>query len=362
MRIGYVPLSKEFDAPGDRRRFCYYAARRNLRFEIAEPAGKYDVVVLTQNADISAWSRVLTDCGKIIFDFTDSYLSNSQLRLKNVLRGPAKFLTRQTRRLLWNYSRGLAAMCARSDAVICTSELQKLRILPYCANVHTILDCHSDVVRGTKDNYRTGEVFHLVWEGQGYSLVQLQELAEPLRVFGNHRRFVLHAITQPEFGHFLGGRLGHRRAADGVRKVCRNFEIHAWDESTFSSIACACDLAVVPIPTHDPLHAEKPENRLLLFWRMGVPALASATAAHLSAMQEANLMMTCATSRDWISHLLFYAADEEARRKAGQQGRIFAATRHSEDSLLRAWDRVFESVGIETVTNGQVPVSSDEPW
>ena len=35
LRIGYVPMSENFQAPGGKRRFIYYAKSRNLQFEIA---------------------------------------------------------------------------------------------------------------------------------------------------------------------------------------------------------------------------------------------------------------------------------------------------------------------------------------
>ena len=42
-RIGYVPMSNSFNSPGDKRRFVYYASKRNLTFEIADPLKKYDL-------------------------------------------------------------------------------------------------------------------------------------------------------------------------------------------------------------------------------------------------------------------------------------------------------------------------------
>ena len=40
LRIGYVPVSINLQSPGDRRRFAYYAASRDLNFEIADPEQK----------------------------------------------------------------------------------------------------------------------------------------------------------------------------------------------------------------------------------------------------------------------------------------------------------------------------------
>ncbi len=51
LRIGYVPYDDSLRQPGDRYRFCYYAEKRNIRFEIADVSERYDVLVLSAGAD-----------------------------------------------------------------------------------------------------------------------------------------------------------------------------------------------------------------------------------------------------------------------------------------------------------------------
>jgi hypothetical protein len=344
VRVGYVPCSHSLAAPGDRRRFCYYAAKRNLRFEIAHPGQAYDVVVLTQAADISQWSRYPRARGKVIFDFVDSYLAIPGHDPKALLRGLAKFAAGQNRRLLLNYKRGLEAMCRRADAVVCSTESQSEQILPLCPNVHLILDFHMSVARAFKSDYSAEEVFHFVWEGQPGNLRHLLEIKSALRDFGRTRRFRIHAITDLKYGRFLGGRWIRRSTVAEARRISPHIDLYAWNERTFSAIARSCDLALLPIPLDDPLAAGKPENRLLLFWRMGIPALASATAAHVAAMYESGVSMACTTRQQWLEALHYYASNEPARRQAGQRGLAFAAERHSEAQTLALWDRTLESV------------------
>ena len=153
LRIGYVPCSPSFQAPGDRRRFCYYASKRNLRFELARPAGTYDVVILTQAADISMWVRHPRNRSRIVFDFMDSYLSIPGCDMKGLFRGLAKFAVGQNRRLLLNYRVGLERMCRRADAVICSTLDQRQNIVPYLPNVYPILDFHGSVTGAPKLDY-----------------------------------------------------------------------------------------------------------------------------------------------------------------------------------------------------------------
>ena len=70
-----------------------------------------------------------------------------------------------------------------------------------------------------------------------------------------------------------------------MRKVFNSVKLHLWDESTCSDIIRNCDLAVIPIDLSDPFAFGKPENKLLLFWGMGMPVVTSAIPAYVRAMQ-----------------------------------------------------------------------------
>lgn len=212
LRIGYVPYGPTFERPGDRRRFWYYATKRGIPFEIAQPLAPYDVVVVTQAGDITFWSRYPRGRTKIIFDFPDSYLTIPRLDVKGVLRGAAKFAVRQTSRLRLNYQAALRDMCRRADATICCSEEQKKQILPFCANTHIVVDLQADLVRSFKHDYPCEEVFHFFWLGLGVNLRQLKEIREVLQDFRAKRPFRIHAITELQYNRFLNGKFGDRKS------------------------------------------------------------------------------------------------------------------------------------------------------
>ncbi len=353
LRIGYVPNSLGLDRPGDRRRFCYYARKRNIPFEIAQPSEEYDVLILSQAADISVWSRYPAGRTKIIFDFIDSYLSLPRQDPKNLLRGIAKFAMRQNRKLLLNYSKGLEDMCRRADATICSTQEQRQAILPFCSNTHVILDFHGTAISAWKDDYSSSEIVHFVWEGLPGNLWHLREITEALKAFRKTRPFMIHAITDLRYGRYLNGKFLMRNTVNDARKISPYLFLYAWNERTFSAIVRSCDVALIPIPVQDPLSAGKPENKLLLFWRMGMPVLTSATPAHVRAMKQSGVNMACATQHDWIAALEHLAAHEQARENAGQRGKAFAEAYHNEERMLSLWDDAFRS--ILPVQNVEVP-------
>ena len=85
MRVGYAPYDASLSQPADRRRFPFYAERRGIQFELADPSREYDLVVVTPRADLGAWSRYRPGRSKLVFDIVDSYLAIPRTNLKAIL-------------------------------------------------------------------------------------------------------------------------------------------------------------------------------------------------------------------------------------------------------------------------------------
>ncbi len=147
MRIGYAPYDATLTQPGDRRRFPFYAGRRGIPFELADPSRDYDVVVVTPRADLAAWTRYRRGRSKVVFDMVDAYLSIPPSDPKAILRGPAKFLAGEARHPFFSYRGALERILERADAATCATPNQAAEIQPLCDNVHVVLDFHSGLVR-----------------------------------------------------------------------------------------------------------------------------------------------------------------------------------------------------------------------
>jgi glycosyltransferase involved in cell wall biosynthesis len=341
-RIGYVPFSPTFTAPGDRRRFVAYAHARNLPFELARFDQRYDVVVLSEIADISIWSKYQQ--GRIVFDFIDSYLSVPRTNWRQLLRGPVWYALGKHKKFQ-DYLSSLKAMCRRANAVVCTTDEQRELIGHFCENVHVILDIHSMVATGVKTNYVASQPFRLAWEGLASNLTQLAILAPVLRTLSKHRDFELHVVSDPGksrnpygFGLF-----------DSQRFLARHFNhicFHQWEEQTFSQILSSCDLAIIPIKTSDRFVTGKPENKLLLLWRIGLPVVAAATPAYRRAMQQVKTPeFACENEAQWIDALEKMMSSEPTRKEAATRGRLYAEGEHGAAAMIARWDAMFASLG-----------------
>jgi glycosyltransferase involved in cell wall biosynthesis len=347
-RIGYAPYSSSFERPGDKRRFVYYAKRRGLNFEIANPSQNYDLVVITQNADISIWSQYERGRAQIVYDLIDSYLAVPKSNIKGSLRGLAKYLSGQSRYLKLSHWKAVADMCVRANAVVCTTPEQRANILRFCPNAHIVLDAHIDVVTSVKMNYRAKEPFRLIWEGLPQNLKHLSLLRPVLDRLRAQYDIEVHVVTDPFYYRYLGK---YRRVETLklLRQILPDVRFHEWTEASCASIICSCDLAVIPLDLDDRFAAGKPENKLLLLWRMGMPVVTSASPAYDSAMRSAGINYAARDQSDWTSMLSALISNEPARKQAGQAGKAYVDREFSEASLLGKWDSIFESLGF-TIT------------
>ncbi|MBK8870727.1 MAG: hypothetical protein IPN19_06675 [Elusimicrobia bacterium] len=339
--LGYVPYDSSLTHPADRRRFCRYAQRKGLTFEIADPKKAYDVVIVSEGGDLSVWSRYRK--GKVIFDMVNAYLDVPLTEIKGLFRGVAKYVTGQCQRLTVSYWKAVQEMCGHAGAVVCGSPEQADRIRSFQANVHPILDYHG-MYDKVKENYESGSPFRLVWEGLPHNVEFFSEIRKAL--LSLHQKFPLslHVITAPQSKKYL-----RKFWTVETKDILPSFPfptvLHPWDERTVSDIIRSCDLALIPLPAGSPFNTLKPENKLLIFWRMGMPTVTSAIPSYVRVMGEAGLSMFCRSSEQWQQTLEKFIISTSARSAAGEKGKRYLESHCGEAGWLEKWDAVFESIG-----------------
>ena len=354
-RIGFVPFLEGSLHPFDLRNLIYYARKRNLKFEIFKKGEEYDIIILTPRVDLSVWSRYPKGKAKIIFMLVDSYLAVPQFHIKNALRGPAKYLIREHKYFRFNYTKALQDMCRRADAVICTTLEQKIDIQKYCRNVHVILEFHFKVIREIKTDYSSGSLVNLVWEGRPENISEIGQLKEVLAHLNNKYPLALHIITDFTYKKYMN-KIRTISMTDELERIFQEgylsnvvsgnksmVYLYQWNLELFSRIITGCDIAVIPLNAKDSLMRGKPENKLLIFWRMGMPTVTSATPAYIRAMDKCGLQLYCKDNKEWVEKLEKLIVDSKAREYAGLQGKRIADTVYSEEQYLKQWDELFES-------------------
>jgi hypothetical protein len=343
MKIGYVPYSRDLTKPADRRRFPYYAEKRGIEFELADPDGDYDVVVVTPRADLKLWTGYRPGQAKLVFDIVDSYLDIPRTNAKALLRGPAKFLAGESSTPFFSWRRAVERILERADAATCATPEQAETIRRFCANVHPILDFQTRMISDVKQDYAAGDPFALVWEGLGENVRWFTEIREPLAQLARERPVVLHLATAVQFKQ-VSQRFWTRDTASIAARFFDDVRVHQWTEDSVAAVATKCDLALIPLPLDRPLERGKPESKLVSFWRMGLPTITSSTPAYVRVMAAAGQSLHCSTEAEWTAALTRLGADQAEREKAGRGGREFAEREYGDERLLSAWDRVFSSL------------------
>jgi glycosyltransferase involved in cell wall biosynthesis len=343
LRFGYVPYDDTLRAPGDRRRFCFWAERRGIDFEIARPDGVYDIVVLSARADIVTWARRPVGGPRLVYDLIDSYLDIPARSIGNRLRGLVKYATHELARPTLDYHGAMEAMCRRADAVVCSTPEQAQRIGRLSSNVHPILDAHVAVTTRTKSSYDLSEPVRFVWEGLPYTLDDFLPLAPVLADLARERPIALDLVTDPRHRRYAG-RFVERDTNELARRISPHARVLPWDEATVAEHITAADIALVPLDLGDPLARGKPENKLLLLWRMGMPAIVSATPAYVRTMRAAGQDLTCTTADDWASTIRRVIDDDDLRARAGTSGLSYVRAAHDPEQTLARWDAVMATL------------------
>ena len=346
-RIGYAGYSPDLGGPGDRRRFCAYAAHRKLQCTKADIRRDYDVVLITHNGDITGWTerkRRAGDRFKFLLELADSYFVQTN-PARRFLKGIGRFALGTDSRISTDFRRTLIEACEAADAVICSTEEQRETIRRFNPNVVLSFDYFGDELGPPKFDYGRSGKFRIVWEGQSTTLPNLQVIREPLNDLND--QIELHVVTDPRIYRYFG-RFGAYPAMDALEGIECEKHFHPWDRTSFSGDVVAADLAVIPIQRSNALWWGKPENKLVMLWQLGMPALTSSTPVYERTMGEAGLDLLCSNVGEWKDKLarMIEASSGELEAVAGK-GRAYAERAYSKEEFVRRFDEAFAQVGFE---------------
>jgi hypothetical protein len=342
IEIAYWPCSYNLDRPGDRRRFYYYASKKNVRYELFDVKKNYDLVILSQNADITILDSLKSKGTKVIYDCIDSYISD-KFSWKDLFRGCAKYLVGENKYLNLNYSLAIKKILSSADGVICASPEQFIEISKYSNNVHYISDMPNNENMHIKNNYKFGKEINIVWEGLGSNVYQLQFLKKTLREFLKKKKFILHVITDPYyFKHML--RFGKRSTEAEIKNISESVVFHSWEKESYSQQITNCDFAIIPIDKKNKLALGKPENKLIMLWRMGMPTITDSTKSYDRVMRDSGIEMSCNNYEDWLMQLELLSGNESYRKNIAEKAKKYVLENYSDDLILKKWDSLFRSI------------------
>jgi hypothetical protein len=311
------------------------------RFEIASTSQYYDLVVVTQGADLSQWMRYSKS--PMVFDFNDPYLSEGA-SLTKYLRGTAKFITRDTRYFHFDYKKLLEEMCSNAQGVICSTKTECERIEKMNRSVWAILDSPEEFANLQKTSWSRGPTLNLLWEGLPESIKSFSEIRKVLKKVACGTKIKIFFLTNQHYYKFM-----RRFIRIDTANECRNwigdidFEILPWTLENFKKLVDFCDVALVPMYA-SRLHYAKPANRILYFMRAGIPVLGGRNESHCDLSLEFDLNLFCDSPGDWEKRILKFATDEAYCEKIARKNQEIALKFFSEKNVYSRWAFALDSV------------------
>lgn len=342
--VAYVPYSADLSHPGDRRRIKVWSDVYDFPIN-AESIEEDDLLVLSAASSMRKLAR--DHNGPVVVDLVDGYLSYKPSWFEDLSRNLVRSSLGNSSFGSITFSRELRKALSAADAVIVSCPEQAENVKKLNRNTFCILDDHSELENLESNSCNNENNFTVLWEGLGYTLKHLITIAEELErfVLNTGAKFIV--VTNPSFKQY-GGRIRRVDASAHLRRVFKNifnnFEFIEWSVKNLSDAGKRASVAIIPINSKDKFALAKPENKLLSFWKMGIPTLCSPTPAYnrvLTAIGHQNCLVS---DSNWLDSLNAYyqryVSNPNLLETWRGSYRAYLAEFHTNEKLARKWDEI----------------------
>jgi hypothetical protein len=344
LRIGYLPFSKDLKHPGDRRRIVHWAKHRGHQI-ITDLDEKIDVLVISERGDLGITSNLKTG-PPIVFDLIDGYLSPEKLAI-DWMRGTSKVLTRKISGPPKKFSSLVSQLCEASSAVICSSVEQESLIMPFSNNTHVILDSHDEISFLPFRSQESNQKKEILWEGLPATMGGLREIQSALEKVLKGRDAKLNLISDLQYFKILGSYIPAKTDVllkNSLGESYSNTQLVPWSVDNLVKFAMQSSASIIPVRLSSPLQFLKPENRLLIMWRLGLPCLTSTLPSYTRVNEIAGVDGICETLESWSTKLELVLSNDSLKEDMVCRGQSYLKEFHNTDVLLGKWDRAIYSV------------------
>jgi len=346
LKIGYWPLSPTLTSAGDRRRLLFWANNRGHDV-ITDLTQKVDVIVASVKSDFQS-NHFAQKGVPVVFDLIDAYLSPFNL-FNDFARGLVKQLSGQISGDIKPYSHHVRNFCMNSNAVICSSPEQEAVIKPFNPETHVILDSHDEIplIEPKLARCTSAEKNRILWEGQPATIRGVQQISPILLQLSKKNSLFFDFVTDEKYFQFLGKYLEmntFRLLKKDLGPIIDRVRIIPWTPDNLVASAKDSTIAMIPINMTVPMQKLKPENRLLIMWRLGLPCLTSPSPAYIRVANQAGVNTVCESPKDWLQNFSSLLSDPGFALEEILRGQNYLHEHHNREGLLNKWDRAIESV------------------
>lgn len=342
--VSYVPYSADLLHPGDRRRLKVWSDVYGVPIKLGS-IEKDDLLVLSAGSSMS--KLAVSHRGPLVIDIVDGYLSYKPSLLEDFSRNFARSTLGKSSFNSLIFTRELKRAIAASDAVIVSCPEQAESVRKFNKNTFCILDDHSELDNLEINLADSEKNFTILWEGLGFTLKHLFAVAEEIERFVQVTGAKLSVVTNPSFKKYAGKihRVDVRSYLRGAFKnIVRDCEFIEWSVSNLRDAGKRASVAIIPINPEDKFALAKSENKLLSFWKMGVPTLCSPTPAYSRVLKAIGHENCLVPESKWFESLSAYYYKYNSNPKLleswGSSYRAYLAEFHTREKLAMKWDLV----------------------
>jgi hypothetical protein len=313
---------------------------------ITDLSQKVDVVVASEKSDFNSLAFRKPKV-PIIFDLVDAYLSPLSL-LDDFARGVAKRLSGEISGEVKPFSHHIQNFCLLADGVICSSIEQQEVIKRYNSNTHVILDSHEEIpfIDAKFSEIKNKDVVRVLWEGQPATIRGVGCISASLLKLSENNSLFFDFVTDENYFQFLGKYVNRSTLYLLEKELCEIFpkvSITPWTLDNLIKSAKRSSIAMIPVDLSIPMQRLKPENRLLIMWRLGLPCLTSSSPAYLRVMSKAGTTGICILDEDWKTNFERLLNDRSFAYDEVKRGQTYLRENHTSSILLNKWDEAIAS-------------------
>ena len=154
-------------------------------------------------------------------------------------------------------------------------------------------------------------------------------------------------VTDEKYYQFLN-RYIQRRTLNLLKRdigqIINLVNVIPWSPENLLECARVSNIAMIPIDLSVPMQKLKPENRLLIMWRLGLPCLTSPSPAYTRVARKAEVDAICESPEKWLAKFKELLENPTFAYQEVLRGQNYLSEMHNRNVLLNKWDRAIESV------------------
>jgi hypothetical protein len=345
----YDSYSADLTQIADRRRIGLWINRPD--FEVVADDGKtQNVQIITPFTDPFLFEK-LSPGTLTVLDIVDGYLVEDTPFLKDYLRYFLRSSKKKSLQRPKKFSRSLKEVCSKVDLIVVASNEQAKIARQYNPNVSVIRDSHDELGSPIEIKiFNKKQGFNLFWEGLGFTLFHFEEAANDLGKFLLETNSTLNLVTNVTFPKYAG-KFGKVESKALIQKIfgpaAQNVHIYPWSQEKVREIARECDFGVIPILEKDDFARLKPENKLLIYWRLGLQTLFSDTPSYLRLADEVGVPEYSVSTGKWGEKLEEISKAPTCLNPNMLNVHEYLLRFHSNEVILAQWKKALDSLKIQ---------------